>query len=121
MRILLVDDDRDVRELLGDYLRKKGYEVDEAEDGVVGLHKFRHGEYDAVVSDYQMPRKNGIIFLQDVRRLEPATRLILQTASYGLGELMDRAGLADVPLLHKPYRMHEVVDLLEPRSRAEAI
>jgi DNA-binding response OmpR family regulator len=117
MRVLLAEDDANLREMLTIALQRRGYNVEVAEDGLIALRKFRlEGPFDIVVSDYQMPRKNGMSLLSDIRELEPSTRMILQTATTGLAQLMERAGLGDVPVLNKPYRMNELFEILDGKA-----
>ena len=110
MRILVVDDEPDLRECLTMMLESKGHEVVQAKDGVEGVFIFRKSEtpFDVVISDYKMPRMNGIDMLTDIRKLEPAQRLVLQTASIGLEPLLKTAGLDDVPVLWKPWSMKDL-------------
>lgn len=68
MRALLVDDEDVVRQLFGMYLGRNGYEVVEAENGVVGLALLRKNfPVDVVLVDWTMPEMNGLAFLQAVR------------------------------------------------------
>jgi two-component system, NtrC family, nitrogen regulation response regulator NtrX len=76
-KILLVDDNRDgllVRRLL---LEELGYCVDVAGGGEEGLKLFEGGAFDVVVSDYRMPRMNGVEFMQRIRQMNPNARVIL--------------------------------------------
>ena len=58
-RVLVVDDDRTVREVVASYLRAAGHEVDEADDGVAGLAQMRKQAADLVVLDLMMPEMDG--------------------------------------------------------------
>lgn len=115
MRILVVEDEESVRETLAERLRRKGHVVEEAEDGLVGIQKFRRAEppFDVVISDFSMPRKNGVVMLGEIRKMDSTVLLVLQTASVGIGELMERAGLGDIPILYKPWDMEDLFKLLD--------
>ena len=67
IRILLIDDERDFRELFGSLLSFKGYEVETACDGMEGLEKLRGGGFDLVLIDLMMPRLDGAQFCRIVR------------------------------------------------------
>jgi two-component system response regulator CpxR len=67
-RILIIDDDKKFSRLLRDYLRPFGFELQEAHDGLAGLHKLQEGRYDALVLDLMLPEIDGIEVL---RRLGP--------------------------------------------------
>lgn len=68
MKILVVDDFPTMRRIIRNLLKDLGFEnVDEAEDGVMGLEKLRHGSFDLVVSDWNMPNMDGLAMLQAIR------------------------------------------------------
>ena len=67
-RILLIDDDTTLCELLGEYLQAEGFAVQTAHDGVTGLELARQGGWDAVILDVMLPGLNG---LEVLRRLDP--------------------------------------------------
>ncbi len=74
-RILLVDDDKGVRAVLRDVLRKAGFDVSEAKDGRQALDAVMTNSPDVVVCDLIMPGVNGLMFLSELRRSEGAGRL----------------------------------------------
>lgn len=68
MKILIVDDFPTMRRIIKNLLKDLGFEnVDEAEDGVMGLEKLRNGGFDFVVSDWNMPNMDGLTMLQHIR------------------------------------------------------
>jgi CheY-like chemotaxis protein len=68
-KILIVDDNNTARELLRYDLQLGGYKVDEARDGVEALEHLHTGSYALVISDYQMPRCNGLELLTNIKNL----------------------------------------------------
>ena len=75
--VLLVDDNRDgllVRSLL---LEELGYKVQSARNGEEGLKLFQASNFDVVVTDYRMPRMNGVELIERIRQLNPNARIIL--------------------------------------------
>ena len=68
-RILVVDDERDVRQLLGDFFRSEGYLVTEAPDASRGLDELRDVCPDVVILDLMMPVMNGWGFVEECRRM----------------------------------------------------
>ena len=67
-RLLLADDDRELCEMLAEYLRGEGFDVDVAHDGASALAKLPGGDYDLVVLDVMMPGTNGFDVLRELRR-----------------------------------------------------
>ncbi|MFA7623753.1 MAG: chemotaxis response regulator CheY [Pusillimonas sp.] len=68
MKILVVDDFPTMRRIIRNLLKDLGFEnVDEAEDGQMGLDKIRNGSFDLIVSDWNMPNMDGLTMLQQIR------------------------------------------------------
>ena len=79
-RVLVVDDDADIRDLVALKLQASGLDVDTAHDGVVGLEKASTGNFDAVILDVMMPGMSGIDVLQAMRAVGNQTPVIMLTA-----------------------------------------
>ena len=77
--ILLVDDEEDIRDVLGMYLTDMGYNVLTAENGGEGLRIFREKNPPIVLSDIKMPGMDGIALLQQIKRESPNTEVIMIT------------------------------------------
>lgn len=86
MRILLIDDDVELCQLLAEFLAGEGFEVDSAHDGNAGLHKAGGSDFDAIVLDVMLPEINGMDVLRLIRQASD-TPVIMLTAK---GEDMDR-------------------------------
>ena len=86
-RILLVEDEEDLRMTLSDRLKAEGYALDTASDGEEGLRKAIEGAYDLVILDVMLPKKNGNDVCRDVRKAGIATPIIMLTAR---GQLVDK-------------------------------
>jgi two-component system response regulator PilR (NtrC family) len=84
-RILIVDDDRGMKELLQIMLEKEGYDVDAVESGKAAIHQCRKKKYDLVLTDLKMPRVDGIDVLKGIKEISPDTVVILITA-YASGD-----------------------------------
>src|ERR1044072_3082947 len=79
-KILVVDDERSMRELLELVLKRNGYSVHTAENGTRALDLVRQNVYDLMISDVKMPDINGIDLLQRVKEISPETQVIMITA-----------------------------------------
>jgi len=84
-KILVVDDDRGMREFLDIMLTREGYDVKSAGDGKEALTLCGKHTFDLVVTDLKMPKVNGIDFLKGIKEISPETMVILITA-YASGE-----------------------------------
>lgn len=110
MQILVVEDDRDARELLETMLRVDGYEVTSAADGDEAWSKFEANGFSIVVSDWLMPGTDGLELCRRIRRAETSryTYIILLTALHGKSNYLEamRAGVDD--FMSKPYDPDEL-------------
>ena len=89
LRILVVEDEPLVRELLGVYLNEEQHEFVTAINGRDGLEKFRQGDFDVVLTDRAMPEMNGDALAAEIKRVKPSQPVILLT---GFGDLMTSSG-----------------------------
>ncbi len=108
--VLLVEDDRIIRDIVGEALTEAGHEVTVAENGVEAMSALRARTFDAVVSDFMMPAGvSGIDLASYLESTAVPTKVILVSglSRNHLGTLPDQ-----VAFLAKPYRVAELVSLL---------
>ena len=79
-RVLVVDDERSMRELLSIVLRRDGYEVLIAEDGAAGLELLKRERIDILITDLRMPQMSGVDLLREAKRIAPDIVSIVMTA-----------------------------------------
>jgi len=75
-RILVIDDDDQVRDVLRQMLEHEGYEVEDASDGSAGLQLFREKGIDLVITDILMPGMGGVETIMELRLLSPSVKVI---------------------------------------------
>lgn len=76
MRMLIIDDETQVRKALRRMLEKEGYEVNEAPDGAVGLQFLQAHPVDVLITDIFMPEKEGIETIREVKKRYPAVKIV---------------------------------------------
>jgi DNA-binding NtrC family response regulator len=111
-RILIVDDDREMRRVLAEFLEGEGFEVTQASDAVETLERIREMPCDVVVLDKNLPDWSGVDILPTVRTLVPGTPVVVITA-FGDARTHDEAftrGAYD--LLLKPFSLDDLLDVL---------
>jgi CheY-like chemotaxis protein len=117
-RVLVVDDEPGMRETLVDILEGVGYDVHTAADGDTALSAVRECAVDVVVMDVQMPKRDGVDVLQQLR--PPPPRVIMMTA-YALEERLRTAvDSSAYAILHKPFHVGRLLSLVEAASREVA-
>jgi len=82
LRVLVAEDDEPTRDVLDEMLTKAGYNVFTAGDGMVAIEELKKRHYDVVLSDYQMPRLNGLELLTLIQELMPETPVILISSAH---------------------------------------
>jgi DNA-binding response OmpR family regulator len=118
MRILVVEDHRDIAENIGDYLGPKGHEIDYAADGVTGLHLAVTNSYDVIVLDLMLPALDGMSLCRKLREeAKRDTPVLMLTARDQLDDKVEgfRAGADDY--LVKPFALKELEIRLEALRR----
>jgi DNA-binding NtrC family response regulator len=75
-RILIIDDETQIRSMLRLMLERVGYEVAEAPDGIEGIRKYRENPADLIITDLIMPNKDGIGMIIDLKKEFPKVRII---------------------------------------------
>jgi len=111
-RILVVEDDPDLREIPVQILRKHGFEVVEAANGSQALAALKATEdFDLLFSDVVLPGgMNGVAIADEARRLQPAIKVLL-TSGYNSGAIADQVAGADtVKVLSKPYSRNDLLE-----------
>jgi two-component system response regulator PilR (NtrC family) len=107
-RILIVDDEQSMRELLAILLRKEGYEVVTAENGANALKAVQREIFDLVITDLRMPQFDGMALLKSVKEVSPDTIVIIITA-FGTTEGAERArNLGAYDYIGKPFNNDEI-------------
>ena len=121
-RILVIDDDQQIRELIREILERASHTVFEADNGVAGLRKMLEETVDVVVTDIIMPDKDGLETITELRKSYPEVRII---AISGGGRRVNRDYLptaqafgADL-VLYKPFRPQDVMDAIDEVSEKD--
>lgn len=107
MRVLLVDDDPALLEVLGAYLRGAGFEVLEAKDGEKALELFPRA--DLIILDLMLPKLDGFKVLEEVRRERPELPILMLTARGEEEERVKGLELGADDYVVKPFSPKEVV------------
>lgn len=113
-RILVVDDEPDIRRLNTKILCSHGYQVDSADDGISAWEIMQQNNYDLLVTDNQMSHLNGIELIKKLHDLDIIVPAVLATGVPPTEELKKHPGLPIKALLLKPY---SVAALLATVSR----
>jgi CheY-like chemotaxis protein len=112
-KILLVDDDADIRRLNARVLLGAGYLVDTAEDGAVAWHALKLNCYDLLITDNNMPNLSGVELIERLAVARPLLPVILVSGTMPAEELNQRPWLRIEAMLLKPYAVPEFLGKVE--------
>ena len=108
-RILVVDDEKVIREILADFLSMEGFWVRTAEDGSAALVELSRNHYDLVLSDLKMPNMGGIELLEAIRKHTPNVVTIIMTGFGTVETAIDAMKRGAYDYILKPFKVEEVV------------
>ena len=120
MRILIAEDEPDLRSVIAKTLEKNHYSVDACPDGQEALDFLEMAEYDAVVLDIMMPKTDGLTVLKTMRRQGKHTPVILLTARDSIQDRVTGLDAGADDYLVKPFAMDELLARLRVMLRREA-
>jgi DNA-binding response OmpR family regulator len=110
-RVLIVDDEPEVRAVLEDYLTEIGYEVLTAANGLEALWVVKHERPGAVLVDLAMPRLGGLDTIRHIRKFDQRVRLVVVTGTLTRETALELRELG-VPIVLKPLDLGVVRDVL---------
>ncbi len=107
-RILIVDDEQSLREMLTVLLQREGYQIAQAANGEEALAKIAENNVDLIISDIKMPRLTGIDLLRRIREQENDTTMIMMTAFSSTEEAVEAMKLGAYDYITKPFKNDEI-------------
>jgi DNA-binding NtrC family response regulator len=113
MKLLIADDEKNIRQVLHTELSADHIEIDEAENGRRALDLLEQGEYDVLLLDLNMPGLGGIEVLKKMKSLDMSTEVIVLTANANVSTAVEAMKLGAYDYLTKPFRLEELSPLIE--------
>ena len=107
-RVLVVDDEKSMRELLAITLERQGYEVSVAEDGEVAIQAVRRDGFDVIITDLRMPNADGLQVLRAAKEHTPETVVIVITAVGSTETAVEAMKLGAYDYITKPFKLDEI-------------
>jgi len=120
-RILVVEDDSDIRNLNTEVLIFHGYQVDAAEDGAVAWNTLQSGSYDLLVTDDEMPNVSGIELLKKLHAVRKGLPVIMAASKLPREEFNLHPWIRPTALLLKPYTTEEFLGTVQEVLRAVVV
>ena len=114
-KVLVVDDNNDLRIVVSKMLSRLGYEVSSADSGENGLGIFLEKKFDIVLSDYEMPGIDGIAFACSVKKSSPRTPVVIMTGA-GKESVFSRKSTAVDEVISKPFTLAQIDETIQNLS-----
>jgi CheY-like chemotaxis protein len=111
-KILIVDDNNDLRMVVAKMLSWLGYEVSSADSGENGLGLFCQDQFDIVLSDYEMPGMDGVALASSVKKTSPQTPVVIMTGA-GRETVFSRKSSAVDEVISKPFTLAQIDETIQ--------
>ncbi|MBT8374727.1 MAG: sigma-54 dependent transcriptional regulator, partial [Deltaproteobacteria bacterium] len=118
-RLLIIDDEENMRHMLSAMLKRSGYTVDTASDGSEGLKKVEKTQYDFILCDLKMPNMGGMEFLDSAREKIEASTVIMMSAYGSIDTAVEAMKLGAYDYISKPFKSDEVYMTLKKAEERE--
>lgn len=120
-RILVIDDEKNMRHMLEAMLRKDGYDIETAADGVSGLQKMDKSNFDFILCDIKMPRMDGMTFLKCAGEKYPDKTYIMMSAYGNIETALEAMKKGAYDYISKPFKTDEVLLTLKKAQERERL
>lgn len=107
-RILIVDDNKELREILEEYLRDEAGQIDGASNGREALVKYSQTPYDLIITDLNMPEISGMEMIKYIKQENDVTEFIIVTGYASLDSAVEAVKMGAFDYIVKPFRMEEL-------------
>jgi len=114
--VLFVDDEKEIRNGMSMLLKKFFNSVDVAEEGEDALKKYLKKEYDIIITDFTMPKMNGIELIEKIKEINPTQKIILLSAHQNKEDFLEALSAQADGYLIKPFNIAEFKKLLKKIS-----
>ena len=121
MRILIVEDESSLADLVATRLKKEKYSVDISNDGEEGLYNALEDVYDLIILDIMLPNKNGIEILKELKKNNIKSKVIMLTAKSELEDKLLGFNEGANDYIPKPFHIDEVVARINAQLRIEKV
>jgi response regulator RpfG family c-di-GMP phosphodiesterase len=112
-RVLVVDDEKFIRDILADFLGMEGYVVRTAEDGSAAVTELSRASYDIVISDLKMPRMGGLELLRELSQAHPDTIAVIMTGFGTVETAIDAMKRGAYDYILKPFKVEEIIHIVQ--------
>lgn len=109
VRLLVVEDDPNLGDILKEYLEMKGYEPTLCRDGEEGWNKFKKDKYDLCLLDIMMPKKDGFTLAKEIKKVQEDLPILFLTAKNQKDDIIEGLKIGADDYITKPFSMEELL------------
>jgi DNA-binding NtrC family response regulator len=113
MKIIIADDDKNLRKVLANELVEEGFDVAEADNGIKAVGLIENNEYDLLLLDLNMPGLSGLEVLEKIKELEISVEVIILTAHATVATAVEAMKMGAYDYLTKPFQIEELKMIIE--------
>ena len=121
MKILVVEDEKDLNRVITKHLKKNNYSVDSCFDGEQALDYVLYGEYDLIITDIMMPKMDGITVLRELRNSGNRIPVLLLTAKSEIDDKVEGLDSGANDYLTKPFHTKELLARIRAMTRIQTV
>ncbi len=118
MRILVIEDEEAIADIIATKLRKEKYEVDTSFDGEDGLYNALTNVYDLIILDIMMPKMNGVEVLKELKENNISAKVIMLTAKSELDDKLSCFDIGAIDYVTKPFHIEELIARVNVQLRS---
>ncbi len=107
-RILVVDDNKELREILEEFLESDGHEVEGSPNGRDALERHKKSPFDLIITDLNMPEISGMELIKTIRKENPDTEFVIITGYASMDSAVEAVRIGAFDYIVKPFRMEEL-------------
>ena len=108
-KILIIDDEKSIRDTLREILEYEKYEIDDAENGIIGLEKLKNNKFDAVLCDIKMPKMDGIEVLENIIKLQYDIPVVMISGHGNIETAVDAIKKGAFDYISKPLDLNRLL------------
>jgi two-component system response regulator AtoC len=120
-RVLVIDDEENLRHYLQVVLREEGYHVEAAQDGTEALEKMQHHPWDIILCDIRMPRMDGMAFLKEVKAKGLEGTIIMMSAYGTVNSAVEAMKMGAFDYISKPFNADEIILTIKKAEERERL
>lgn len=112
-KILVVDDKKDICEMLCELLEEEGYKTASAQSGNAALKKLAEGPFDIMIVDLKMPGMGGIEFIKEAKQTQPEILVMILTGYPSVPTIVEAVQIEAFDYITKPFEREAIIDTIK--------